>query len=69
MNLTPIRYNTDHGMYEYIRKDCADLIWDIVDDTICYKLFVVMLDSIELNIEHNYYFAVHDFLLEQYESK
>jgi hypothetical protein len=69
MNLTPIRYNTDHGMYECIRKANANLVWDLVDNTIYYKLFDDIRDRIELDITHNSYFTIHDFLRERYESK
>jgi hypothetical protein len=65
MNLRPIKRNADNEVYLHIRTANADLIWDVAVDTICYKLLNLMRDRIELNITHNTYTVVHDFLEDQ----
>jgi len=64
MNLRPIKRSADNEVYLHIRKEQGDSIWDLAVDKICYKLFDIR-DRIELNIVHNTYTVVHDFLEEQ----
>ena len=65
MNLRQINASAYIEVYSHVRTANADLIWDVAVDTICYKLLNLMRDRIELDITHNTYTVVHDFLEDQ----